>query len=85
MSAQSQCFKFYKLSNPVSVAAIEAVLLLLITATALFSQTQEVEKLKQELENHPQPDTIRINRLNALGEIYFQTDLKKQRKFLLKR
>lgn len=39
---------------------------LLVTATAM-SQSNEIEKLKTQISNHPQQDTFRVNRLNEVG------------------
>lgn len=44
------------------------LLFCLISTTILAAaQTAEIEKLKSELKSHPQQDTFRVNRLNALA------------------
>jgi hypothetical protein len=41
---------------------------ILLLAASAIGQSFEIEKIKKEIDNHPQVDTIRVNRLNELGK-----------------
>jgi signal transduction histidine kinase len=59
-----------------SHALFYIVVISFLIPTQATGQGGEIEKLKKELENHPQPDTFRINRLNKLGELYGYNHIK---------
>src|SRR3978361_105426 len=44
---------------------------LLLVFLRIFAQDAQVEKLKQQIKQHPQQDTFRVKHLNSLGKIYF--------------
>jgi len=43
------------------------VLLILLPFTNTFSQKTKLQELKEQLRNHPQQDTFRVNRLNDIA------------------
>jgi tetratricopeptide (TPR) repeat protein len=44
-------------------------------STKILSQSNEIDSIKIELQNHKQKDTLRVNLLNDLANLYFRKDL----------